>query len=75
MPDKLTNIHEALQRAQISEKVALVNGTYKIHPTKKEIAEQICAKHGTTLSAFVRECVEGLVSDYCGEKTAQAISE
>lgn len=74
---ELTSVHEALNRAQLSEKdkVALVNGTFKIHPIKKEMAEQICEKHGTTLSAFLRECVEGLVKDYIGDKATKQIEE
>lgn len=77
MNKQLTNVHDAMNRAQVSERdrVALVNANFKIHPIKKEVAEQICAKNGTTLSAFLRECVEGLISDYIGEKAAAEIED
>lgn len=68
----LTNVHDALQRAVLTDrdKVNLIPATFKINPLKKELAEQICAKSGTTLSSFLRECVEGLVGDYVGPKAA-----
>lgn len=68
----LTNIHDAMSRAIESEKerVPLVNANFKINPLKKEIAEQICEKNATTLSAFLRECAEGLIQDYMGEKAS-----
>lgn len=66
---QLTNVHEAMQNAVTKDrdKVILINANFKVHPIKKEIAEQICEKHGTSLSAFLRECVEGLVKDYTGQ--------
>lgn len=75
MTEKLTDVHEALSRAQDSDKdrVALVNANFKIHPIKKEVAEQICAKNGTTLSSFLRECVNGLVKDYVGDKASESL--
>ena len=74
---QLTNIQDAMQRAQeaAKDRVALVNANFKINPIKKEIAEQICQKNAVTLSEFLRECVEGLISDYVGEKTASQTSE
>lgn len=75
MAQKLTDVHEALVRAQDSDKdrVALVNANFKIHPIKKEVAEQICSKNGTTLSSFLRECVNGLVRDYVGDKESESL--
>lgn len=71
-----TNIHDALQRATLSERdrVALINANFKLHPAKKEVAEQICAKNGTTLSAFLRECVDGLIVDFAGPKAAKQLA-
>lgn len=73
----LTNVHDALARSQETDrnKVPLVNANFKCHPIKKEVAERICVKNGTTLSGFLRECVEGLVKDYVGDKANEALSE
>lgn len=72
---ELTNVHDALNKAVESERdrVTFVNANFKIHPIKKEVAEQICNKHGTTLSAFLRECVDGLVKDYVGEEATKSL--
>lgn len=72
---ELTNVHDALNKAVESERdrVAFVNANFKIHPIKKEVAEQLCNKHGTTLSAFLRECVDGLVKDYVGEEATKSL--
>jgi len=74
--ENFSDVHDALKRAQLAEreKVVLINTNFKIHPQKKEMAEQICAAHGTTLSAFLRECVHSLVADYAGEKTVTEIA-
>lgn len=74
---ELTNIHTALNKAQDSnnQRVALINANFKINPFKKEMAEQICRQNATTLSAFLRECVDGLIRDYAGEKAACSIGE
>lgn len=67
----LTNVHDALQRAKLADrdKVRLVNATIKLDPLKKEAAESLCDKGGTSLSAFLRECVDGLLFDYMGAKS------
>lgn len=72
----VTNVHQALTEAAIKEKnrVTLVNANFKIDPIKKTLAEQICEKHGATLSSFMRECVEGLVKDYMGPKASKKLS-
>lgn len=77
MGTKLTNVHDALSRAQekAKNKVALVNANFKINPLNKEIAEQICVKNGTTMSEFLRECVDGLIEDYMGQKTFSELEE
>lgn len=66
----LTNVHDAIQRAVLSDrnKTRLVNATVKIDPLKKQAAEGLLAKQGTSLSSFVRECVDGLLLDYMGPK-------
>lgn len=75
MKTDLTNVHQALSNAVLKEKdrVALINANFKIHPLQKEMAEQICAQHGTTLSAFLRECISGLILDFMGEKAAKKL--
>lgn len=71
----LTNVHDALRRAVIadSKKVALTNANFKMHPLRKEVAEEICQKNGTTLSAFLRECTDGLIMDYAGPDVAKKL--
>lgn len=73
----LTNVHDAIHRAQISEsdRAALINANFKIHPTKKVVVEQICKQNGTTFSAFLRECCDGLIGDYVGEKAASDLEK
>lgn len=68
----LVNVGDALQRAigKERDRVALVNANFKLHPVKKNIGEQICEKSGTTLSAFLRECVDGLIEGQIGKKAA-----
>lgn len=66
----LTNVHEALERARLSDsnKTRLVNATVKIDPLKKQVAEDLLKRQNTSLSSFVRECVDGLLHDYMGPK-------
>lgn len=73
----LMDIHAALAKAQDNntQRVALVNANFKLNPFKKEMAEQICYQNATTLSAFLRECVDGLIRDYAGEKAACSIGD
>jgi hypothetical protein len=68
----LTNVHDALQRALVHDrdKVTMAPVNFKSHPIMKAAAEEICARAGTTLSGFLRECINGLVRDFHGEKTA-----
>lgn len=69
---EVSNVHHALSRAVDSEKnrVALVNANFKVDPLRKESAEGLCEKNGTTLSAYLRECVNILLLDYLGPKEA-----
>lgn len=73
--NKTTDVHQALSNAVLREKskVASVNANFKINPIHKEMAEQICGQHGTTLSSFLRECVSGLIKDYVGEKAVKEL--
>ena len=68
----LTSVHDALQQAQVAERdrVAFINTNFKCHPAKKAAVESILETHGTTLSAFLRACMDGLVRDYAGPKLA-----
>lgn len=65
---ELSTVHHALTRAQEKSKNQnLVTASYKVSQNKKELAEIICEKHGTTLSEFVRQAIECLVKDYTGK--------
>lgn len=63
----LTTVHAAIQHAQ-DEPLFPIEGlepcSFKVDPKVKDIAEEICIRHGITLSAFIRHCVTGLVRDY-----------
>lgn len=74
---KTTDVHDALRKAQLSEnnRVAMVNANFKLNPIKKEMAEQICTKNGTTFSEYLRQCVEGLILDYVGPKKFKELTE
>ncbi len=71
----VTSVHDALQRAVLSEsnRVAMVNVNFKVDPGRKSIAEGICEKNGTTLSAYFRECIDGLILDYAGPKVSREL--
>lgn len=64
--DELTDVHEALMLASddSKEKPAYITVTAKMEQRTKDLASMICAKNGTNLSAFLRECCKGLVRDY-----------
>ncbi len=64
--NKVTSVHDAMQNAQLesSQRNDMVNCTFKVPPHIKGLAEQICERHGTTISVFLRECCRGLVKDY-----------
>jgi len=67
MEHGLINVHECLQEAILvskSEKTAMVPLTIKISEEVKDSVTEICDRHGTTVSEFLRKCCEGLVSDY-----------
>jgi hypothetical protein len=68
----LTSVHDALREAKLAERdrIVFVNANFKCHPAKKAAAEAICEAEGTTLSAFLRACMDGLVTDYAGPKMA-----
>ena len=73
----LHTVHDAITRAILAsqDKAKLETATFKVHPKKKELAELICEKQGTTLSEFLRECVNGLCEDYVGQKTADKLEQ
>lgn len=71
---KLTNVHEAVQRAQIKvhkQSLPLETGSYRVSYGMKKRAERICDNHGITLSSFLNECVTGLVNDYCNAEVSE----
>lgn len=70
MIEELTDVHEALMQASDNsrEKPTYITVTAKMEQRTKDLASIICAKNGTNLSAFLRECCKGLVKDYCPTK-------
>lgn len=64
--DRLHNVHDSLNQAAADEtsEEGMTQGSYRVYPTTKKLAEDICKANGTTLSAFLRKCCEGLVRDY-----------
>lgn len=63
---KLTNVHEALARSatQGPIKESMQNRTFREHDAVIEEVRIICDRHGTTMGAFIRECLRGLIKDY-----------
>lgn len=65
--EKLHNVHEAMQLAVLeNQKPEMVTAHFKVDTFVKTMTEEICYKHGVTLSAFVRKCCEILVAEYQG---------
>jgi hypothetical protein len=69
MKPDVTNVHQALQQASIETQkpdgpAPMRTGTYRIEAETKLKAEAICRRHGTSLSAYLRACCDGLVRDY-----------
>lgn len=63
----MRTVHDAIQSAQDEQfqpAQPMEPCTFKVRPETREMAEQICERHGVSMSAFVRNCVEGLVRDY-----------
>lgn len=63
----LTNVHEALQEAVIeSKRPPKLDKTFTFRSDAQttEEAEKICAANGTTLSMYLRKCIDALVKDY-----------
>lgn len=72
-----TNVHDALQKAVMRERERKSSSAsevvgVKVQAHKKQLAKAICEQHGTTLSAFLRECVDGLLTDYSGQDLDEA---
>lgn len=70
LPIAVHTVHDALTIAQAVDLArvpqSLIPTTVRLHPDAKEAAEGICARHMTTLSSYLRECVNVLVRDYAG---------
>lgn len=69
MEDKLTNVHEALNRAATapsSPQIPMEQYSFRMKEDMANKVKDICDRHGTTMSEFLRHCCEGLISDYQG---------
>lgn len=64
--DKLTNVHDAMKAAVLAEpeQPEYHVRTFRLPTAMNELTDRICKQHGTTMSAFLRQCCEGLVRDY-----------
>ena len=60
----LTTVHEALDNAVFAAVGPGEPVAFRLDPELKRRAMQICEMSGTSLSEFLRQCVQGLVSDY-----------
>lgn len=71
----LLDICAALEKAVFSEKnrVHMMNANFKCNPSKADYVEQICRARGTTRSAFLRECLDGLIVAFSGPKALRAL--
>lgn len=66
---ELLNLHQVLTNAsQSTEKdQPLVTVSFRIDESVKKAADELCQRHGTTLSAFFREAAHQLLREYCPE--------
>lgn len=65
------SIHKAMVNAAWSKdsESNCVNVTSKVKVSSKAKAELICKRNNTTISAFLRECVETICREYDGDHT------
>ncbi len=66
MEQSLVTVHEALAQASTEAPVDKPMETYTIRCHKESVhrAKEICEAHGTTLSEYLRKCMELLPRDY-----------
>lgn len=75
---RLTNVHEALANAATESELAsekMEKKTFYARASSFEACAVICERHGTTVSEFLRSCMDGLVHDYEVEAAADAHEE
>lgn len=61
----LLNLHQVLACADPpAELEKMVNANFRLPPTTKKLAEEICRANGSDLSTFLRSCCETLVVEY-----------
>lgn len=67
---ELSNVHEAIQRAQMSTRLSNLTERIgvRLEKSSKDRATLICHSHGISLSDFFRECADGLIRDYYSPK-------
>ena len=58
------DVHKALSDAVLEDHEPMTVFSLRLSVAQKEAAQEICDRHGTSLGAFVRKCVEGLLKDY-----------
>lgn len=70
---KMTSIHECLGDAglNLDIKYPMEEVHARVDPKILEAARSLCFNHGTTISAFLRECLTSLVNDYQDTKTVE----
>lgn len=59
----LKNLHEVVGDSRFEDE-AKEPCSFRLEPHRKEIADEICEKNGTTLSKFLRGCVSQLITEY-----------
>lgn len=72
--DRVHSVHDALSKAaarsHIDDSKATLDGqqmvrsSYRAFQQTIDLADDICRNNGTTVSQFLRMCLEGLVQDY-----------
>lgn len=62
----MTDVHQALSKAAASSrsKGEMRNFSVRLPEGVKEPAQEICARNGTDLGTYLRECAKALISDY-----------
>lgn len=72
----VADLHAVLQAASLTQnEVAVDRVSVRIKPSTLAALNILCARHGTTASAFLRGCAERLTADYGERDTEDAAGD
>lgn len=73
---KVRNVHDAVHRAAILEKLSTTEmkpAGYRVDPERQSEASKILFSRSTTLSAYLRACIDCLIIDVSGPERAREL--